>query len=77
MMTWAEDRATVGTDPSADPGAKTEGRADRLACSVRSSFTLRDWHQCDKSLAATSREQWASRWSEFPEKSDTVAPLPG
>ena len=24
---WAEDRATVGTDPSADPGAKTEGRA--------------------------------------------------
>ena len=27
MTTWAEDRATVGTDPSADPGAKTEGRA--------------------------------------------------
>ena len=26
-MTWAEDRATVGTDPSADPGAKTEGKA--------------------------------------------------
>jgi hypothetical protein len=26
-MAWAEDRATVGTDPSADPGAKTEGRA--------------------------------------------------
>lgn len=25
--TWAEDRATVGTDSSADPGAKTEGRA--------------------------------------------------
>ena len=24
---WAEDRATVGIDPSADPGAKTEGRA--------------------------------------------------
>ena len=24
---WAEDRATVGTDPSAAPGAKTEGRA--------------------------------------------------
>ena len=22
-LTWAEDRATVGTDPSADPGAKT------------------------------------------------------
>jgi|GEM_PF-1077636 len=26
-MAWAEDRATVGTDPSADPGAKTEGLA--------------------------------------------------
>ena len=25
--TWAEDRATLGSDPSADPGAKTEGRA--------------------------------------------------
>jgi hypothetical protein len=24
---WAEDRATVGTDPSADPGAKTQRRA--------------------------------------------------
>jgi hypothetical protein len=46
MMTWAEDRATVGTAPSADPGAKTEGRAeDRLACSARSSHPLRDWHQ--------------------------------
>ena len=29
-MTWAEDRATVGTDPSADPGAKTEGWAASL-----------------------------------------------
>jgi hypothetical protein len=26
-VTWAEDRAPVGTDPSADPGAKTEGWA--------------------------------------------------
>ena len=26
QLTWAEDRA-VRTDPSADPGAKTEGRA--------------------------------------------------
>lgn len=25
--TWAEDRATLGSDPSDDPGAKTEGRA--------------------------------------------------
>ncbi len=28
---WAEDRATVGTDPSADPGAKTERRATASA----------------------------------------------
>jgi hypothetical protein len=26
-LTWAEDRAPVGTDPSADPRAKTEARA--------------------------------------------------
>jgi hypothetical protein len=29
LSAWAEDRATVGTDPSADPGAKTEGRVVR------------------------------------------------
>ena len=29
--TGAEDRATLGSDPSADPGAKTDGRAARLA----------------------------------------------
>ena len=27
MMAWAEDRATVRTDPSADPGAKIGGGA--------------------------------------------------
>src|SRR5512146_3180726 len=29
---WAEERATVGTDPSADPGAKTEGWAATSLC---------------------------------------------
>ena len=71
-MTWAEDRATVGTDPSADPGAKTEGRAGiHLACSARSSHPLRDWHQCGKSLAAQPRVfDWSpsKKWPEFPEK---------
>ena len=33
LPAWAEDRATVGTDPSADPGAKTEGAAQRAALS--------------------------------------------
>ena len=46
---WAEDRATQRCDPSADPGAKTEGRA---ACSATAAAarpsTLRDWHQSDK-----------------------------
>ena len=28
-MTWAEDRAPVGTDPSADPGVVSEGWAAR------------------------------------------------
>ena len=27
MPAWAEDRAPVGTDPSADPGVAAEGRA--------------------------------------------------
>ena len=29
-VTWAEDRATVRTDPSADPGAEVEGGAVSL-----------------------------------------------
>ena len=73
IMTWAEDRATVGTDPSADPGAKTDGRAeDRLACSARSSHRLRDWHQCDKSLAATAASHRVSRWQKYPEKCGNI-----
>jgi len=31
LVAWAEDRATQRCDPSADPGAKTEGRAVRSA----------------------------------------------
>jgi hypothetical protein len=45
LLTWAEDKATVGTDPSADPGAKTEG-----AALCRPVFSLRDWRQCAKSV---------------------------
>ena len=46
MMTWAEDRAIRGRNLSADPGAKTEGRAEgHLAFSACSSLPLRDWHQ--------------------------------
>jgi len=44
----------VGTDPSADPGAKTEGRTG-TSCRCVFPFTLRDWHQSDKSFATKSR----------------------
>jgi len=41
-VTWAEDRATQRCDPSADPGAKTEGRAVRSshAAAARPSFGI-------------------------------------
>ena len=72
MMTWAEDRATVGTDLSADPGAKTEGRAeDRLPCSARSSRPPSGLASGDKSLAANAASQCSAtpqKWPEFPEK---------
>jgi transposase InsO family protein len=57
-MTWAEDRATLGSDPSADPGAKTEGPA--AAPAARSS-PLRDWHQSDKSNATNGQDAALSR----------------
>ena len=72
MTTRAEDRATVGTDPSAVPGAKTEGRAENpLADSARSDQPPSGLAQSDKSLAATAaslRSVKASRWSGFPEQ---------
>lgn len=51
-MAWAEDKALLGSNLSADPGAKTEGRA---ANDVARLSPLRDWHQSDKSLAAQPR----------------------
>ena len=51
-MAWAEDRATQRCDPSADPGAKTEGAAGQLTYGRPSRLPalhpLRDWHQSDK-----------------------------
>jgi len=44
---WAEDRATVRTDPSADPGAKTEERAVGTK-RVAARLPLRDWRESDK-----------------------------
>src|SRR3954467_12895538 len=45
-MAWAEDRAPGRHDPSAVPGAKTEGGAARC----RPVFPFRDWHEGGKSL---------------------------
>jgi len=39
-MTWTEDRATQECDPSADPGAKTEGRAASTHGAARLPFGI-------------------------------------
>ena len=46
-MTWAEDRATQRCDPSADPGAKIEGRAVFFQKDA-AHLPLRDWRQSEK-----------------------------
>jgi len=74
MTTWAEDRATVGTDLSADPGAKTEGRAADLRID-RPSLPASGLAPGDKSLAAQPRAVSYSqlgKWPEFPEQSGHI-----
>ena len=44
----------MGTDPSAVPGAKTEGRADGILHAA-AHLPLRDWRQSDKSIGTMSR----------------------
>ena len=44
---WAEGRALLRSNPSADPGAKTEARAVGTKCSA-ARLPLRDWRQSDK-----------------------------
>jgi transposase InsO family protein len=48
QTTWAEDRATQRCDPSADPGAESEGRAVNSLRRLPPSFPLHSWHQCAK-----------------------------
>ncbi len=45
--TWAEDRATVGTDPSAVPATEAK-RSEATPASPRASFPTLLWEQCDK-----------------------------
>ena len=60
-MARAEDRALLGSNLSADPGAGTEGRAAHPARhtvagrSVARLSPIRDWHESAKSLAARPR----------------------
>ena len=61
LLAWAEDRALLGSTPSADPGAKTGAGVARdcpTPASLQPYPRLRDWHQSDKPSrqdAATSR----------------------
>lgn len=80
MTTRAEDRATVGTDPSAVPGAKTEGRAeDRIRVLRPFSLSPSGLAPSDKSLAAAAASLRSpapgkvvrisgKMWSKFPER---------
>ena len=67
MIAWAEDRATVGTDPSADPGAKTEGRAADPRVDRPTLPSLRDWHQAINPLRQPPRAVSYSQLGKWPE----------
>lgn len=54
-MAWAEDTALLGSNRSADPGAKTERRAMALSLARLSRPPFRDWHQSEKSSGAQPR----------------------
>jgi hypothetical protein len=60
---WTEDRATLRSDPSAVPGAKTEGQAvhGNMGCPPS---LLRDWQQSDK----PSRQDAAIRMAGCPQQ---------
>src|SRR5437763_10682517 len=49
VSTWTEDRAMLGSNPSAVPGAATEGPGHRPGVPPDSG-ALRDQHQCDKPI---------------------------
>jgi len=49
-MTWPEDKALLGSNLSAEPGAKTEDHVGQQVPSLsRRGFPLRDWHPSEKS----------------------------
>jgi len=49
-MAWPEDKALLGSNLSAEPGAKTEDHAGQpVPRFSRRGFPLRDWHESEKS----------------------------
>src|SRR5262249_22621461 len=59
-LTWAEDRATVGTDLSAVPGANTEWGGTMPPSAIR------DWHQGAKSAGRDSSPVALPRLPSYP-----------
>lgn len=62
--TWTEDRAPVRTDPSAVPGAETEGRAVAITSAARPS--LRDRLPCEKPSRPEAATNTARCLDAFP-----------
>ena len=59
---WAEDRALLRSNPSAAPGAKTEGAAGRRPAFPTSH---RDWHHSDKPSQHDAATALAGRPSQL------------
>ena len=51
-VAWAEDRATLGSDPSADSGAETEAGCRRYPVWF---FELRTWHKAINPIKRSPR----------------------
>ena len=64
----------MGTDPSAVPGAKTEGRADGILHAA-AHLPLRDWRQSDKSIGTMSRSLF-HQTTLFTHRSWRIANIP-
>jgi hypothetical protein len=54
FLAWAEDRAMLGSNPSANPGAKTEAGCHSWH-PVPFSFKISGWHPCGKSRGLGGR----------------------
>ena len=67
-MTWAEDRAPVGTDSSADPGARPKDGRPSGKFAARLSSGLRDGIKA----VNPSRQSREQTWQELPENGGSI-----